>query len=260
MFGAIVLRDIPKEEARIDLARMEIQGGFRGFSMVPADMWHYVSVKDGPQHSGFWCRVAPNTALVKLYDGRGSFGDADSETQQQYSQLALSGAMGGALGRYPLEMLPRWRAMARHLPAQGFPPALHAEEEGEGSRFWLAFRGTHGGDAGAFLAEFEWAFLAWYFSNREDREDRQAQARWRHLLLSCYNAGEDRIRDGGGMFADLADALMAQMTLLPDSWFKANSFLMAQASFMAEDMRDSGVERLAQKAGEFEAYLAGRKL
>ena len=234
MFGAIVLRDIPKEEARIDLARMEIQGGFRGFSMVPASVWHYVSVKDGPRYSSFWCRVEPSTALVKVYDGRGSFSDADSATQQQYSQLALSGAMGGALGRYPLEMLPRWRAMVMHLPAQGFPPELHAEEQGEGSRFWLAFQHTHGADAGAFLAEFEWAFLAWHFSEREGREDRQALARWRHLLLSCYNAGEDRIRDSGDLFADLADALMAQMALLPEAWFKANSFLMAQASFMTE--------------------------
>lgn len=259
MFGAIVLRDIPKEEVRIDLARVQIQGGFRGFSVVPADMWHYVSVKDGPRYSGFWCRLEPDSAVVKRYDGQGGFEDADPETREHYRQLALGGAMGGALARYPAHMLADWSALVRHLPARGFPPALHSREQGAGSRLEQALQGTHAGDTRALLAEFAWAFLAWYFSVCEDRADEQAQARWRHLLLACYNAGEERIRAAGDMFAGLADTLMAQMSLLPDAWFAPDSFLVAQAGFLTEDMRDSGLEPLAARAAALEAYLRRRR-
>ncbi len=257
MFGAIILRDIPKEEVRIDIARVQIQGGFRGFSTVPPGVWHYVSVKDGDGYAGFWCRLAPGTAVVKLFDGQG-FRDDTSESQQHYTQLALGGAMGGALGHYPLEMAGRWAAMVGKLPAAGLPPALHPREEGGGSRFALAFQGTHGGDAPAFLAEFQWAFVCWYLGQAEGRTEEEAQARWRNLLLACYNAGEHQIRDSGTLFGDLADTLTAQMTLLPDSWFASDSFLVAQAGYMAEDMQDSGVDLLAEKGRAFAGYLAER--
>ncbi|GAB4201388.1 MAG: hypothetical protein OHK0022_23390 [Roseiflexaceae bacterium] len=257
MFGAIILRDIPKEEVRIDIARVQIEGGFRGFSTVPAGVWHYVSVKDGARYAGFWCRLEPNSAVVKVFNGRG-FEDDQPEGQQHYSQLALSGAMGGALGRYPLEMAGRWMAMVGKLPAAEFPPALHAREQGEGSRFALAFQGTHGGNPRAFLAEFQWAFITWYLSQGEGQPNEAAQARWRHLLLACYNAGQHQIRDSGNLFADLADTLIAQMTLLPDNWFAPDSFLVAQAGYMAEDMQDCGVDALAEKGRAFAEYLAER--
>ncbi|HEU4322468.1 MAG TPA: hypothetical protein VFS21_04890 [Roseiflexaceae bacterium] len=257
MFGAIILRDIPKEEVRIDIARVQIQGGFRGFSTVPPGVWHYVSVKDGDVYAGFWCRLEPGTAVVKVFDGRG-FQDDTPENLQRYSQLALGGSMGSALGRYPLEMTARWVAMVGKLPAAGFPPALHPREDGGGSRFALAFQGTHGGDERAFLAEFQWAFVSWYLSQAEGRADEEAHARWRHLLLACYNAGEHQIRDSGTLFGDLADTLTAQMTLLPDSWFAPDSFLVAQAGYMAEDMQDSGIDLLVEKGRTFAAYLAER--
>jgi len=61
MFGAIVLRNILKAEARIDTTCHEIQGGFRGFGMAPPVTWHYVGVKSGEHHVGFWCYLPLNS-------------------------------------------------------------------------------------------------------------------------------------------------------------------------------------------------------
>ena len=35
MFGYIILRDIPKYNAQLDLSIYEIKGGFRGFAEIP---------------------------------------------------------------------------------------------------------------------------------------------------------------------------------------------------------------------------------
>ncbi|MGC9778693.1 MAG: hypothetical protein HZR80_05575 [Candidatus Heimdallarchaeota archaeon] len=50
MFGYIILRDIPKEEAQLDFSIFEIKGGFRGYAEVEPGI-HYVSVKDGDNMS-----------------------------------------------------------------------------------------------------------------------------------------------------------------------------------------------------------------
>jgi hypothetical protein len=66
-YGFIILRDVPKEEARIDVFFSEIQGGFRGFQLVPAGV-HYVSVQVEGTHKGFWCYLQPNEAIVKVFN------------------------------------------------------------------------------------------------------------------------------------------------------------------------------------------------
>ncbi|MHA1684395.1 MAG: hypothetical protein ACTSUE_25890, partial [Promethearchaeota archaeon] len=43
VFGYIILRDIPKKEVQLDLALYKIQGGFRGFALVPPGL-HFVKV------------------------------------------------------------------------------------------------------------------------------------------------------------------------------------------------------------------------
>lgn len=261
MFGAIVLRDVPKEEARIDTTRHEIQGGFRGFGMVPPAAWHYVGVKAGAAHVGFWCYLRPQEAVVKVFDYESrKFEDADEETQAQYAQLALSGAMGPALITYPHTYFGPWYGLVGHIPYENFPPQIHAEDAGEGSRFHKALHGTHGGDNGAFLAEFQYAFASWYVSLSADEADEAAFERWRHLVLAAYNAGEDAIVGSGDLFPNLVECLQRQFDVMGDDWFGPDSaFLSRQAGYMAEDMIDSGVPELAEKGEEFAAYLKKRK-
>ena len=260
MFGAIILRDVPKKEARIDLTRHQIQGGFRGFSMVPPAAWHYVSVKHGAHHVGFWCYLEPRQAVVKVFDPETGFQDADTEIQAQFAGLALSGAMGPALLDYPHAQLGPWLGMVNHIPQQGFPPQLFVEEEGPGSRFDKAYLNSHSGDAVSFLAEFQYAFASWLVSLDAAAQDQAAFERWRHLVLAAYNAGEDRIRAGGTLFAQLVDVMLHQLGVLPDEWFTDDSFLVSsQAGYMSEDMVDTGIPELVEKGQAFESYLAQRR-
>jgi hypothetical protein len=259
MLGAIVLRDIPKEETRIDLTRYPIQGGFRGFSGVPPKLWHYVSVKVRDHHVGFWCYHAPQQAVVKVFDYETGFEDADPGTQAQYSRLALSGAMGPALIPYPINHLSSWITLVQHIPAADSLPRVHAEDAGAGSRFDKALLGTHGGDGKSLLGEFQTAFVRWLVSMDTAAQDEAAFARWRHLVLSAYNAGESRIGESGDLFPQLVDLLLRQFDLLPNDWFGPDSFLASsQASYMAEDMIDTGVEEIAEKGQVFADYLKKR--
>jgi len=260
MFGTIVLRDVPKREARIDLIRYPIQGGFRGFRMVPPAL-HYVSVKSNDHHVGFWCWVKPDQAVVKIlgYES-GVFEDDEPDSTAHYAQLALSGAMNQVLLPYAHEKFGAWFSLVQHIKEADFPPTLHAQDAqaGAGSRFDGALLGTHQGDAQSFLAEFQFAFVRWLVS-LDATEDTTAFDRWRHLLLSAYNAGEDRIRDAGELFPKLIDVLLAQFPLLPDDWFGGDSFLLAQAGYLSEDMIDTDVPQLAEKGRAFASYLQTRR-
>jgi hypothetical protein len=258
MFGAIVLRDIPKDEAQIDLVQFPIQGGFRGFQMAPPGL-HYVSVKAGRHHVGFWCWLKPQQVVVKVMENDAEFVDADEEMQAQYTGLALSGAMGSALAMYPHEHFGPWFAVTSHLSAATFPPTLHAEEADDGnSRFDRAFKGTHGGDVEAFLAEFQYAFIRWLMSLDTATQDEVAFERWQHLVLSVYNVGEFRIRESPALFPPLVDALLAQLSLLSNDWFIADCWLVKQAGWFVEDLVDSAIPEAVEKGQAFAAYLEKR--
>ena len=98
MLGCIILRDIPKQAAQLDLAIYRIQGGFRGFALVPPGT-HYVSVEvDGKMNEGFWCYLKPSSVIIKIYDYENeTFIDSDPESEERYRMMALSGAMNKAL-------------------------------------------------------------------------------------------------------------------------------------------------------------------
>jgi len=260
MFGAMVLRDVPKQEARIDLVRRQIQGGFRGFRLVPPGL-HYVSVKAGAHHAGFWCWVKPKEAVVRVFDSEKGFQQDAPDTATHYKELAMSGAMDRALVPYAHERFGPWYGLVRHIDKESFPPPLHEQDPPTGydSRLDNAFLGTHRGDAQAFLAEFQFAFARWLVSLDAAAEDEVASARWRHLLLAAYNAGEDRIRESGVLFPHLVEALLRQFPLLPDDWFAPGSFLIEQADYLAEDMIDTGVEDLVRKGRAFADYLQTRQ-
>lgn len=259
MLGAIVLRDIPKKEARIDLVGYQIQGGFRGFSMVPPAIWHYVSVEAGGRQVGFWCNLKPKQVIVKMFDPAEGFREADAEIQAQYSDLALSGSMGPALIGYPMARVGAWMGLVDKIGKDNFPPPLHEVEAGAGSRFDKVFQSTHGGNGESLLEELQYAFMRWLVSIDSGAEDEIAFGRWRHLVLSAYNAGEDRIRETGDLFLELVDVLMRQFDVLPADWFSGESFLVSnQAGYMSEDMIDTEIAALAEKGELLIEYLKRR--
>ncbi|MBA3530503.1 MAG: AAR2 pre-mRNA splicing protein, partial [Ardenticatenales bacterium] len=123
----IILRDIPKEEARLDLASYPIEGGFRGFQQVLSGA-HYVGVRSGEAYKGFWCYLPSNSALVRRFDyEKDDFENDDPESEAQFQQMALTGAMNRALAlAHPLSAL-TWMDLTDHIGPESFPPTLHQE-------------------------------------------------------------------------------------------------------------------------------------
>jgi hypothetical protein len=90
MFGAVVLKDIPKEEVEIDIFKYQISGGFRGFFLIPFGL-HYVGIKFKNKFKGFWFYIKPYTAFVKQFNYETEcFEDVNQETYNNFRHLALS--------------------------------------------------------------------------------------------------------------------------------------------------------------------------
>lgn len=271
-FGFIVLRDVPKDEARIDLDTYNIEGGFRGFQLVPAGV-HYTSVQVQGTHKGFWCYLQPNEVLVKVFNASlQQFQDDEPETMARYQQLALGGAMDQALISYARDSYLLWQELTNQISFSSFPPTLFQEEPKlppnlsseelgnwvlhQKSRFEQALFDTHTGNISALLTEFQFAFVRWFI----DDEDMEAFNRWRYLLQAFYNAGESSIAKNPDFFLSLIDILLTQFDCLPEEMFADDSFLVSQAEYLAEDMIDSDIENLVEKGQEFKDYLEEREV
>jgi hypothetical protein len=274
MAGYIILRDVPKETAQLDLQEYEIAGGFRGFAMVPPGV-HFVNVKrDAIMQHGSWCSVENDGVVIRVFDDdRGVFIEDTLENVATYTELARSGAMNRAL--IPVRAnhqaaASTWERLTAHVNLVPFPPAMHDEqpmtppanvdatrlgdwfESRFKSRFEQAFLGTHGAKVDSFLAEFEFAFLRMLLE-----QDDVATKRWQHLLLAAFNAGEHVMHDSPAVFPPLVDTIMAQVELLPGDFFKPGG-LMKQGAYMAEDLVDTGVALLVSKGKVFGSLLSTR--
>ncbi|HUY01296.1 MAG TPA: hypothetical protein VMV49_17175 [Candidatus Deferrimicrobium sp.] len=276
MFGYVILRDIPKEKAQLDLYIYEIQGGFRGFSEVPPGI-HYVNVEaEGEMSKACWCYLKPSGVIVKNFDyEKKEFHDDTPEGEAHCTSLASSGAMDKALIR-AMQQNPRittdWIKLVSHINEDNFPVSLHLEspmmppedlsdEEMEQyflkthkSRFEQAFYDTHQGDQKSFLAEFQFAFVC----SLVEKAAPEAFDRWLHLLQAIYNAGERCIEANPELFSIIIDVLIIQFKYLPDDWFSPDSKIVHQASYLIEDMIDIDISSLKEKAQEFIKYLNSR--
>ena len=254
--NAIVLRNIPKSEVRLDLFRAPVQGGFRGFcSDFPMIGWHYVSVTVDQEPVGFWCHLSFGQAVVRVFDPTHGFVEDEPESAQHYAQLALGGGMQQALMPYPDHLYAPWFGLVSSINANHFPPPLHSEDVGTGSRFDNALQGSHAGNPDALLAEFQYAFVRWLISLDCENEDQVAFDRWQHLLLAACGAGEFRIRASSKFFSALPSILMRQFDLLPREWFNPDSALVQQVNYLIEDMIDSDVEALIDRGQALAQFL-----
>ncbi|MHA1212653.1 MAG: AAR2 pre-mRNA splicing protein, partial [Candidatus Heimdallarchaeota archaeon] len=231
MFGYILLRDIPKKEAQLDLSIFAIQGGFRGFTDVEPGI-HFVTVKDGEEmHEGFWCFVRPNGVVVKILDYEtNKFMDCKPEDEQRYQMMATSGAMNHALISVKQKDFARakfWKELTDYIQEEQFTLELNLEEPMQPpanltsddleqwylttfkSRFQQAFYDTHKGNANSFLQEFQLAY-AKYLVNK----DTNAYNRWRHLLQAIYNAGEDSINKAVDLFSRILTIIQKQFNAI----------------------------------------------
>lgn len=257
--GIIILRDIPKEEVKIDLARFSIQGGFRGISEVPTGP-HYVSVRSAGNHHGFWCYVHPGQVIVKLFDSeQNEFTEDLPESAAHFTRLAKGGSMSHVLRPYPDQFFAPWFSLTKHLKEENFPPKIYESDMLLSSRFDSAFKGTHGADPDNFMEEFQYAFLSWIVSADTKDKNERAFLRWRHLLLSIYNAGDRNISDYPELFERIAECMLVQFDRLADDFFGEGSFLTEQIDYLLEDMAECRDPEVASKSSELRLYINMRK-
>ena len=273
MYGYIILRDIPKKAVQLDLSIFEIQGGFRGFALVPPGL-HYISVEvAGKMIDGFWCYLKPSSAIVKIFDyEKEIFVDPDEESKEQYQMMALSGAMNRAL--IPVmqkdgEMAMVWQGLVSSIKEENFPVILNREtpimppldlssEElsdwyltKHKSRFEHALYDTHEGNINSLLAEFQYAYASLIVKGKSD----VAFERWSYLLQSFYNAGERSIESESDFFIQLASILIKQLKWAPEEWFESGNNIFYGINNMIEDMIDTGEKLLGESAKMLQAYL-----
>jgi hypothetical protein len=268
-FCSIILRDVPKEKARIDADTYEIEGGFRGFTKVMPGL-HYVGVQVDETYQGFWSYLEPNEVLVKVFNHASQqFEDDEPETKAHYQRLALAGAMDQVLIPYNYYSWEIWDKLTNYINSHVFSQLISdtssnivADNSGnlllgqQQSRFEQILFNKHNGDIATFLGEFQFAFVRWYINI----ENVDALSHWRYLLQAVYNAGESGIAKAPELFTCLIDILLAQFDCLPEDMFTSESFITAQSSYLAEDMIDSDIDGVVEKGQHFEAYLQNRMI
>ncbi len=273
MNGYIILRDIPKRAVQLDLSVYGIQGGFRGFALVPPGA-HYVSVEiNGKMSEGFWCYLKPSSAVIKVFDYETeTFSDPDPESEERYRTMALSGAMNRVLipvMKRNAEMSMLWQGLVSFIRGEHFPLTLHDEtpiatplglspEELSGwfltthrSRFEQAFHDTHGGNSESLLAEFQYAFALFTVQKMHE----QAFNRWRYLLQAFYHAGERSIDSAPEVFNPFGKFLIEQLKCVPKDWFDSNNKIFYGVNNMIEDMIDTGNKSLKENAKMLSNHL-----
>jgi hypothetical protein len=274
-YGYIILRDIPKEEVQLDVTIYEIKGGFRGFSEVKPGI-HYVSVKDdGQMVDGFWCKVRANDAVIKRYDYQSkSFENYDVKEHFDYKDMAISGAMDHVLipvnsSNHHLAKV--WSDLTTFLKHDFYPIELNHEEPMSPptdlppkeleewyltkfkSRFDQAFYDTHNSEMNSFFEELQFAFISYMLFS-----DLEAIDRYMHLLQAVYNAGERNVTNAPGFFKEFFDVIRPHFDNIADEDFTLDKKHLANIGNLLEDMEDSGIAPIKDKAIEFSEYLRKR--
>jgi hypothetical protein len=170
------------------------------------------------------------------------------------------------------KMETEWLKLVSHIKKDNFPISLNKETPMEPpdnlspeemsdyylkthkSRFEQAFYDTHGGNKESFLAEIQFAFIR----SLVHKPDDEALERWFHLLQAIYNAGERSIDAEPELFPLIIDTIIAQFKISPDEWFSSESKVVNRAKYLIEDMIDTGIKNVKEKAQEFAEYLKSR--
>ncbi|MBY8993238.1 MAG: hypothetical protein KGD59_01720 [Candidatus Heimdallarchaeota archaeon] len=257
------------------LAIYEIKGGFRGFAEVKPGI-HYVTVKDdGKMVEGFWCEVKSNDTVIKRYDYQSkSFVDCEPEEELRYKDMAISGAMNQALipvMKKSYSLVQFWLELTSYLKYENYPFTLHKEEpmtppteltpkELEEwylttfkSRFEQAFQNKHNRDMFSFFEELQFAYISYVLF-----KDEQAYDCYFYLIQAVYNAGEWSVTNAPGFFRGFLDIIRKQFNTIKAEDLIPDNKLIANLSNLLEDMDDSGIEPLKEKASEFRRYLDER--
>jgi len=188
--------------------------------------------------------------------------------------MAVGGAMNQAL--IPVmevshSMVQYWINLTNHLKYENYPFSINEEEpmtpptnltpkELEEwylttfkSRFEQAFQDTHNRDMFSFFEELQFTFISYVLF-----KDEQAYDRYFYLIQAVFNAGERSVTNAPGFFSGFFDILLKHFDTIDAESFSPDKRLIANLSNLLEDMEDSGIEPLTEKARNFNEYLNRR--
>jgi hypothetical protein len=271
----IILHNVPKSKAQIDLFTYPIQEGFRGFRDIPPGV-HYVSVKTRNGYPSFWCYLKSNETISKVFNNISQeFEDDDPAETAYYQELASLGAMDAELIAYESERAATWLLLTNDIKYSHFPVTLHSKQPNSiaatssaeslqagrqsdhKSEFAKVLFDTHGGDAVAFLAEFQFAFARWFVSEL-DCPDIEALNHWRYLVEAVCNAEISDLAKAATAIATLVGNLITQLESVDDSLLNANDPIVISVRHLAQEMVNSDIENFVKEGHQLKYFLKKR--
>jgi hypothetical protein len=237
----LILRDIPKHEAQLDLVRFPVEGGFRGFQNVLPG-YHFVRVTgDDGKPLSMELVVAGHGEARVLRPGDGVLVEDSGPGAGDLAATAprMASALIDPLAKHGETAL-AWQIAAHALDRPASEVTL-----GTGSGL-DAFLARHGGRPGDALRELAAAFARMAFLQEVAAGDRLAE-----ILGAHYRAGERRVREHAAYFKRAAPTVSALFRAAPS--LKRAPKLIADSDMLVEDLRDAG---LAAESDELRTALA----
>lgn len=289
--GWLVVLEANECSVRLDLTVHAVKEGNQlVVQSVPAGL-HYLTEGRLDPIPGLWFDLQPGQVLVFVFNEElERYDNVSPETTNEYEKLISSGAKIENLKTYNRNIdvgqndrWVAWQKLTKHLKLDNIPPTIHPDEaieppanlsleergnwlRNQPTRFEQALFNTHQGNTDALLSEFEYVFINQFVNPT----DSIALKRWNSLVQAFYNAGERGITKVPAFFISLVDLLLVQFALTFDAKLKpgyvaicgiANRVkidLVSGAEYLIEDMIDSEIEGVVEKAQEFAAYLKQR--
>lgn len=275
MSNYIILRNIPKFEATIDMMRIPIQGGFRGFERLNRGI-HYVSIENLlGKHTGFWYNfnghIDEKEVIVKTYNDKTHCLEDDSEeNRKHYTRLAISRAMKETLVRPPENRVFDWTYLVHFIKKINYFPELHLLEKSaiinSSTYFDELYNGIHGGDDNKLMAEFQWAFMRYFVSTLSDI-DTEALLRWQQIVQIMYNASEEQINNSGILFVSFISFFLRQFQTLPENKDlefnmdgELNQVIIKGARQFINKLINSPQEAILQAGNKYRRYFRERNV
>lgn len=240
----LILLDVPTSLIGINLLRLPIEPGFKGFRFVEPGV-HRISVSlDDGREVSHWVRLVAGQTDALAFDGSAWVRPPADRVEE-----VQSGALDEHLNSFPVHL--PWRNLTAPLQLVSFPPVVfEATAEAPATRLESALV-AHGGRTHALLAELAHCFLVALL----DR-DQGHHRRWVHLLQGLYCGGSFGAR-APKLLEWAVDLLIEQHRQLPQEILGSANAITRDSHFLSEDLIESGIPELVEAGRRWAVFVAG---
>lgn len=251
MFGAVVLKDIPKEEIRIDIFKYQISGGFRGFFLIPFGL-HYLSIKFRNKFKGFWFYIKPYTAIVKIFNYETEeFEEVDQETFNTFRHLALSGQMGAALINYPVGEWVKWNKLVSKINEHYFSLKNLEQNQFYTQNTREIIELSKKNDYSDFFADLQFSFITWIVDDANTFNKKNFEF-WQNLIEKILNSEKELIIKNYIFFDETTKIILSQFQNLEKEWLSVNNKFLCLIKNYIELLKSTEIDVLLERVKEFE--------